>query len=88
MHTAFASVVASAFLAIAAVPASADAPAGVCPVGYTLTAISDIPPVGQAGAIAIDQRGNDDGYVCLMAFANPDHPGQPFNAIDNRVQAP
>jgi hypothetical protein len=88
MNKAFAPLAAAALLALGAAPASADGPAGGCPVGYTLTAISDIPPQGQAGAIAIDQRGNNDGYVCLMPFPNPNHPGQPFNGIDNRVQAP
>ena len=80
---------AGAILVGAAAPAAADTPpAGGCPTGWTLTAIADIPAVGQPGAYAIDQRGNDDGYVCLLPFHNPDHPGQPFNGIDNRVQRP
>ena len=88
MTKALAALIATAFLVLSAVPASADGPAGGCPVGYTLTAISDTPAEGQAGAIALDQRGNGDGYVCLMPFHNPDHPAAPFNGIDNRVQAP
>lgn len=87
MSKALAALIAIAFLALTAVPATADGPAGGCPSPYTLTAISDIPPAGQAGAIAIDQRGNNDGYVCVMPFPNPSHPGAPFNGIDNRVQA-
>jgi hypothetical protein len=69
MHNTLAPLIAAGFLALAATPASADGPAGGCPAPYTLTAISALPPVGQPGATAIDQRGNDDGYVCLMPFA-------------------
>jgi hypothetical protein len=73
---------------LAAAPASAGSPAGGCPVPYFLTSVSDIPAAGQAGATALDQRGNGDGYVCLLPFTNPEHPGAPFNGIDNRVQRP
>jgi hypothetical protein len=49
---------AGAILVGAAAPAAADTPpAGGCPTGWTLTAIADIPAVGQPGAYAIDQRG-------------------------------
>jgi hypothetical protein len=90
MHRAIAPIVASAFLALAAAPASADGPAGGCPVPYTLTAISSIPPVGQPGAIAVDRRGNNDSYVCVMPYPGnaADAIGKPVNGIDNRVQAP
>lgn len=87
MRKALIPVVATAFLAVAAVPAGADGPAGGCPVPYTLIAISDLPPVAQPGAIAIDQRGNDDGYVCVMPFSGDaaNAIGAPVNGIDNRV---
>lgn len=88
MNKAIAALGTTAFLALAAAPANADGPAGSCPQPYTLTAISDIPPIGQPGAIALDGRGNNDGYVCLMPFHNPNHPGGPFNAIEDRLQAP
>jgi hypothetical protein len=89
MHKTLAPLIAAGVLALAAAPASADGPAGGCPAPYTLTAISDLPPVGQPGAITIDQRGNHDGYVCLMPFPGnaANAIGAPFNAIDNRVQS-
>jgi hypothetical protein len=71
---------------LAAAPASASSPAGGCPAPYFLTPISDIPAEGEPGAIAIDEKGNGNGYVCLLPFTNPEHPGAPFNGIDNRVQ--
>ena len=87
MHKALAPLVVGAFLVAAAAPASAAGPAGGCPASYTLTVISDLPAPAQPGATAIDQRGNDDGYICLLAFRRPVL-GNPYNAIDNRVQAP
>jgi hypothetical protein len=42
-----------------------------------LLAISAIPAPGQLGAITLDQRGNNDGYVCLMPYPNPDHTRAP-----------
>lgn len=71
--------------ALATAPANAEGPAGECPPTYTLVAITSIPSPGQPGAYALDQRGNNDGYVCLMAYPNPDHPGAPYNGIDNKV---
>lgn len=90
MHKALAPLVAVAFLAATAAPASADGPAGGCPVPYTLKAISDIPPAGQPGSIALDQRGNNDGYPCVLPFPGnaAEAIGAPVNGIDNRVQAP
>ena len=87
MRKAVGALVASAFCAVAAPAAVADGPAGGCPSGWSLVTVASIPPQGQAGAQAVDARGNHDGYICLLAFPNPDHPGQPFNGIDNRVQA-
>lgn len=82
-------VAATAFLGIAAVPASADGPAGGCPTPYTRVAISDLPPFAQPAAIALDQKGNGDGYLCVMPFPGnaANAIGEPVNAIDNRVQA-
>jgi hypothetical protein len=87
MSKALGALIATALLAVAAVPASADDPAGGCPVGYSLITVASVPPEGQAGATALDARGNNDGYICVRPFTNPDHPGQPFNGIDNRVQS-
>jgi hypothetical protein len=90
MHNALGPLIAAAVLALAAAPAGADGPAGGCPVPYTLTAISDLPPVAQPGSTALDQRGNDDGYICVMPFPGnaANAIGEPVNGIDNRVQAP
>lgn len=85
-HVALALALAAAPVAVIAAPAHAAAPAGGCPTPYALWAISDIPAPGQPGAVTLDQQGNNDGYVCLMPYPNPDHPGAPYNGIDNRVQ--
>lgn len=89
MPKALAPLIAAAFLAVAAAPAGADGPAGGCPTPYTLVAISDLPPFVQPAAIALDQKGNGDGYLCVMPFrGNAGNAiGEPVNAIDNRVQA-
>jgi hypothetical protein len=89
MRKALVPVVATAFLAVAAVPSRADGPAGSCPVPYNLVAISDLPSFVQPAAIALDQKGNGDGYLCVMPFPGnaANAIGEPVNAIDNRVQA-
>jgi hypothetical protein len=89
MPKALAPLIAAVFLAVAAPPAGADGPAGGCSTPYTLVAISSLPPVAQPGAIATDQKGNNDGYVCVMPFPGnaANAIGEPVNGIDNRVQA-
>ena len=77
-------MVAGAFSA-STLPALAADPAGDCPTGWDLFQI----PSGEGfpTAQAIDAQGNADGYVCRKSFSNEEHPGSPFNIIDNRVQS-
>jgi hypothetical protein len=77
-----------AALAVApAAPAAASGPVGGCPVPYQLVAIADLPGFVQPSAEAQDQKGNGDGYLCLMPFPGnaANAIGAPYNSIDNHV---
>jgi len=78
-------VLAAAALAANAAPAVASEPAAGCPNSFELFALpSDGSwPSGEA----LDASGNADGFICRKAFPNQEHPGAPYNIIDNRAHA-
>jgi hypothetical protein len=90
MHTRILTRIAGIALAgavVAGIPATATAngPVGGCPAPYELFAISDAPSFIQPDLIALDQKGNGDGYLCRMPLPGnaASATGEPYNVIDN-----
>jgi hypothetical protein len=78
-------VLVTAALAANAAPATAGEPAAGCPTNYELFAL---PPDGSwPTGEALDAAGNADGFICRKPFRSLEHPGAPYNIIDNRAQA-
>ncbi len=77
----------AALAAVPAAPAAAHGPVGGCPAPYELFAIADAPSFIQPAMTAQDQKGNGDGYLCLMPFPGnaANAIGAPYNSIDDHV---
>jgi hypothetical protein len=75
-------VVLSGTLFIATTPAQGQEPVAKCPTqaGYFLQDASAFPLTQ-----AVDDAGNQDGWVCVKILPTDDHAIPSFNIIDDRV---